>query len=71
MKVDRRHVAIAAALLALAAAIFGRNPHPHVWWESIPAYGALFGYGGAWVLIWSAKSVLAPWLERRDDEAEG
>jgi hypothetical protein len=52
------------------AVFFGRNPHPHVWWEAVPIYGAVFGYGGAWALIWLAKSVLAPAL-RREDEGGG
>jgi len=68
MKLDRRHLAAAAALLAIATAIFGRNPHPHAWWEAIPAYSAIFGYGGAWALVWIAKSVLTPVLHRGDDE---
>ncbi len=58
----------AAGALVVAGALFGRNPHPHMWWETIPAYGAAIGYGGAWVLIILAKSILAPLL-RRDDQA--
>ena len=52
-----------AVLLALAI-VFGQHPHPHVWWEEIPAYAAVFGYAGAWLLIGLAKSVLAPLLRR-------
>ena len=55
---------VSAALLVVAGAIFGRNPHPHVWWETIPAYGAIFGYAGTWVLAWFAKKVLAPRIRR-------
>ena len=54
-----------ASLVGIAALI-GRNPHPHVWWEQIPAYGALFGYFGAYALILLAKSILAPWLRREE-----
>lgn len=61
-------LALCAVLVALAVTV-GRNPHPHFWWEELPAYGAGFGYLGAWLLIWLAKSVLAPLL-RRDDEGE-
>ena len=57
---------LAAAVLVIAAAVFGRNPHPHAWWEQIPAYGALFGYAGAWALVFLAKSILAPLLHRDD-----
>lgn len=60
-------VYLASGVLVLAAALFGRNPHPQMWWEWLPAYGALFGYGGAWALVLLAKSTLAPML-RRDDE---
>lgn len=61
-----------AMLSALTAAsvLFGRNPHPHVWWEAVPAYGAFFGYAGAWALVLLAKSVLAPLLHRPDEEGE-
>lgn len=59
----------AAAGLLLLAVVFGRNPHPHMWWEAVPIYGAVFGYAGAWALIWLAKSVLAPLL-RRNGEGE-
>ncbi len=61
----RLQIGFGAALLVVAV-LFGRNPHPHMWWEAVPAYGAFFGYGGAWLLIWLAKVVLAPRL-RRDD----
>jgi len=70
MRLDGRHLAAASVLLAVAGAILGRNPHPHAWWEGIPAYGAFFGYGGAWALVWLAKSVLTPVLHRGDDETE-
>ncbi len=55
-------------VLLVVAAVFGRNPHPHMWWEAVPAYGALFGYGGAWLLIWVAKAVLAPRLRSGGSE---
>lgn len=69
MSFGRTAVAAGGGLLLLAV-FFGRNPHPHVWWEAVPIYGAVFGYGGAWALIWLAKSVLAPAL-RREDEGGG
>ncbi len=68
MSATARALAALIALLVLAT-VFGRNPHPHVWWESIPVYGAVFGYAGAWALIWLAKSVLAPRL--RDESGKG
>ena len=58
----------AGAVLVLLAVAFGGNPHPHLWWESVPFYGAVFGYAGAWALIWLAKSVLAPLLRRDEGE---
>lgn len=64
-------MAIAALVLLTAAALaFGGNPHPHVWWEAIPGYAAVFGYGGAWGLALIAKSVLAPLLHRTDEEPD-
>ena len=57
--------------LSALAAIFGRNPHPHLWWEALPVYGALFGYAGAWLLIWLAKSVLAPLLRGEERGGQG
>ena len=69
---SRRTLALsAAAVLVVAAALFGRNPHPHAWWESIPAYGALFGYAGAWAIVVLAKSILTPLLHRDDHQAAG
>jgi hypothetical protein len=68
MNLPRTALAAGAALLLLAV-LFGRNPHPHVWWEAVPVYGAVFGYAGAWALIWLAKSILAPLL-RRGDQGE-
>ncbi len=70
MRFDFRLAIAAAIALAFVAAVFGRNPHPHVWWETVPAYGAIFGYAGAWALVWFAKSVLAPRLRRDDDESD-
>ncbi len=63
-------VTVLGAILVVAAAIFGRNPHPHVMWESIPAYGAVFGYAGARALVYLAKTVLAPRLRGPASEKE-
>jgi hypothetical protein len=62
--------ALLVVLLVLGAAL-GRAAHPHFWWDSIPALGALIGLGGTWLLVWLAKSVLAPRLERREDYYQG
>ncbi len=53
-----------AAIVVVGGAIFGRNPHPHVWWEAIPAYGAIFGYAGTYALALFAKKLLAPRIRR-------
>ncbi len=61
---------LAAAILAVLGAIFGRNPHPHFWWEAIPAYAAVAGFAGAHLLAFLAKSVLAPLLRSEEEDGE-
>ena len=53
-----------AAVLAVLGVAFGQNPHPHMWWESIPGNAGVIGYVGAYALVFLAKSVLAPRLRR-------
>ena len=66
-----RWVDILLVVLLVLAAALGRPQHPHFWWDYIPALGALIGLAGAWLLVWLAKSVLAPRLERRQDYYDG
>ena len=58
-------LAMAGVLLVLGVA-FGRPPQPHFWWDSFPAFWALFGFAGAWLLALLAKRVAARWLERSE-----
>jgi hypothetical protein len=67
MNRPRAVFAIAVAVL-LFAAFFGTNPHPHFWWDEIPAFSALLGFAGAWLLVILAKSVASPLLQRPDEE---
>ena len=53
--------------LFLASVVFGRPPHPHFWWDYIPGFQAILGFGGSWLLVLLAKSAAARRLERRDD----
>ena len=55
------------ALLFLVSAVFGRSAQPHFWWDYIPAFQAILGFGGGWLLIQLAKSGVARRLERRHD----
>jgi len=58
------------AVLVVCGAIFGHNAHPHFAWDRIPAFGALLGFAGTWLLTLLAKSVLAPLLQRPDPSEE-
>jgi hypothetical protein len=62
-----RVVAAAAAVLVILAAIFGRSHHPHFFWDYIPGFSALLGYGGCWLLVVGAKALGKRWLERDED----
>jgi hypothetical protein len=54
----------AVALLLVVDALFGRPEHPHAWFESIPFFWVFLGFGGTWLLVLAAKSVLARWFAR-------
>lgn len=56
--------AVVCALFLVAAVLFERTEHPHVWWESIPGFSAFLGLGGTWLLVLVGKSLLAARLER-------
>jgi hypothetical protein len=59
-----RVVVVACVALVILAAIFGQSHHPHFFWDYIPAFSALLGYGGCWLLVVSAKALGKHWLER-------
>jgi peptidoglycan/LPS O-acetylase OafA/YrhL len=61
--VSRRSKAAGAlGLLLVVSVVFG--PSGHSWWEFIPGFYALLGFGGACLLAFVAKSVGGRWLER-------
>jgi len=58
------------AALVVGGVLFGANPHPHFWWERIPAFAAVLGFAATWLLVFTAKKLLAPLLQRPDGEGE-
>jgi hypothetical protein len=65
-----RLVTAGIVALVILAAIFGRSAHPHFFWDYIPAFAALFGYGGCWLLVVGAKK-LGERLQRSEDYYHG
>ena len=37
-------------------------PHPHFWWQKIPIFDALFGFGGCVLIIMVSKGLGHRWL---------
>jgi hypothetical protein len=62
MNQSRLLAAIGVTLVFLSA-IFGRSHHPHFFWDYIPAFSALLGYAGCWLLVVGAKTLGKRWLE--------
>lgn len=60
-------VTMAAVTLVILAVLFGRSHHPHFVWDYIPAFSAILGYGGCWLLVVGAKALGKGWLERGED----
>jgi len=58
-------VALSFALVILAA-LFGRPHHPHFVWDYVPAFYALLGYAGCWLLVVGAKTLAQHWVERKE-----
>ncbi|MFP4541723.1 MAG: hypothetical protein ACLFR7_08830 [Opitutales bacterium] len=49
---------------------FGKpNAHPRVW-DQIPFFYGLLGFGGALLLIWLAKGVIARFAQKPEDYYE-
>lgn len=59
---------IIAAVIALAAGFATPHDTAHdQWWNSVPAFFALFGFGGCLLIIVFAKSLGKALLQKRED----
>ena len=67
----QQRVAVGTIALLALAVLFGRSPHPHFWWDYIPAFHAVLGYAGCWLLVVGAKGLGKRLLERREDYYDG
>lgn len=59
---------ILAAFIAvmLIIEILFAHPHHHMIWNTVPGADVLLGFGGAWLLIFIAKIVMANLLQRKE-----
>ena len=55
------------AVLAAVLEFFFAHPHYHEWWNTTPGFNLLFGFAGCWLLIFVAKIVMTPLLQRPED----
>lgn len=69
----KRGFYVALALIALAEIVlplvFGAG-HPHFWFESIPAWGSLYGLASCVAIIVVSKLLGKAWLMRSEDYYE-
>ena len=54
------------AVLVIIEVMFA-HPHHHMIWNMVPGADILLGFGGAWLLIFIAKVVMAKLLQRKED----
>ena len=63
-------IAIVVAVSVVAEILFA-HPHGHNLWHTMPGFDIIMGFVGGWVLILFAKQVLAPLLQRNEDDYDG
>lgn len=61
---------IAFLLFTVVIEILFAHPHYHMPWNEIPGADVVLGFGGAWILIFLAKILMANLLQRREDYYE-
>ena len=68
---NKKQIYILAAIAIGVATIIEMTPlnHPHVysWWHEVPGFDAIFGFFGCALLIFVAKVVLAPIIQKKED----
>lgn len=58
------------AVLVIIEVMFA-HPHHHMIWNTVPGADVLLGFGGAWLLIFIAKILMANLLQRKEDYYDG
>ena len=59
--------AIVTGLLSIGTAYYVSWKSPHGWWDSIPAYWAIFGFVGCWVIVIGSKWLGKMFLSKDED----
>lgn len=70
MKLQKKTLYLAFTAIAVICAIlefYFAHPHYHNWWNTTPGFNMLFGFVGSALLIFIAKIVMTPLLQRDED----
>lgn len=60
-----------AVVLALVVEFLFAHPHVYFWWHALPGFDIGFGLLGAILLIFVAKGIVGPLLQRKEDYYDG
>ncbi|HIH43751.1 MAG TPA: FHIPEP family type III secretion protein [Candidatus Methanoperedenaceae archaeon] len=67
MNLEKLKYLFYSALLISVAAGFMVTSHPYFWWESLPAFYAVFGLTGS-IIIAAASWIIGRYLVRRGED---
>ena len=64
-------LAIITMVVAVIVEVLFAHPHYHKFWHTMPGFDMLFGFLGCAVLIFVAKKIVAPLIQRDEDYYDG
>jgi len=66
MKKILKNLLFISAALCIPAGFFAEHEHPAFFWHKIPSVDVIFGFSGAFLLIFAAN-MLASFVRRKED----